>query len=56
MFSYVYLENSGMMKTTLVPTFPDLLSSCKKLVNQVENLTGACRVLRIDQLQQTAQL
>ena len=45
-----------MTKATLVPTLPELLSSCKQLVNQVENLTGACQVLQIDKLQQTVQL
>lgn len=53
---HTYLEDSGMTKTTLVPTFSELLSSCKQLVNQVESLTGACQVLRIDELQQTTQL
>ena len=50
------LEDNGMAKTTLVPAFPELLTGCKQLVNQVEKLAGSCQVLRVDKLQQTAQL
>ena len=45
-----------MTKSTLVPTLPELLSSCKQLVNHADNLAGACQVLQIDKLQETAQL
>ena len=54
--SIYILEDNRMTKATLVPTFPDLLSSCKQLVNHVENLTNACEVLQIDKLQQTTHL
>lgn len=53
---YVCVEDSGMTKATLVPTLPELVSSCQQLVNRVETLTGACGVLQIDKLQLTAQL
>ena len=52
----VLLEDSGMTKTTLVPTFPELISSCKQLVNRMENLTGASLVPQIDKLLQTTEL
>lgn len=54
-FVYI-LEDSGIAKTTLVPTFPEIVSSCKQLVNRVENLTGSSQVLQIDKLLQITEL
>ena len=56
LFDIHILEDNRMTKATLVPTFPDLLSSCKQLVSHVENLSDACEVLQIDKLQQTTHL